>query len=220
MGSHDCPGTSSQLAYRRHIDRISQRSPRRGAPERRRRRISRGPARLARVIASDGRQSGRGPAADVRPARHPQAAGTGAVDLTNRRPALNKKPPADARDWAKSAVDKLPKTQKEHYEGIAWGRLDFPDTVVPVAGQTKEALDWWRKQPSVSEVADPKGNYFKGDNQAEAEKLLNALARATSGKGERRVNRGPVAVLKENAFKLAKDDFDTFFVGQARLREI
>ncbi len=92
--------------------------------------------------------------------------------------------------------------------------LDFPDTVVPVASRTKEQADWLRKQPSVTEVEDPKGNYFKGDNQAAAQDLLNALAQATSGKGERRVNRGAHAVLKERAFKLDKDDFDAFFVGK------
>lgn len=120
--------------------------------------------------------------------------------------------PADARDWAKSAVDKLPKKQKERFEAIDWGRLDFPDTVVPVAGLEKQQADWWREQTSVVEVEDPKGNYFKGANQAEAQQLLNALASATSGGGERRVNRGPQAVLKERAFKLSKDDFDKFFV--------
>jgi hypothetical protein len=120
----------------------------------------------------------------------------------------------DARTWAKSAVDKLPKKQKERFEAIDWGRLDFPDTTVPVAGLKKEEADWWRAQPSVVEVEDAKGNYFKGANQDEAQKMLDALASATSGGGERRVNRAGHAVLKERAFKLAKDDFDKVFVGK------
>jgi hypothetical protein len=130
-------------------------------------------------------------------------------------PAPAEEPSApDARDWAKSAVDKLPKKQKERFEAIEWGRLDFPDTTVPVAGLKKEEADWWRAQPSVVEVEDAKGNYFKGANQDEAQKMLDALASATSGGGERRVNRAGHAVLKERAFKLAKDDFDKVFVDK------
>lgn len=130
-------------------------------------------------------------------------------------PAPAEKPPApEARDWAKSAVDKLPKKQKERFEAIEWGRLDFPGTVVPVTGLSKEAADWWRAQPSVVEAEDAKGNYFKGANQAEAQQLLDALASATSGGGERRVNRAGDAVLKERPFKLARDDFDKFFVDK------
>ena len=112
--------------------------------------------------------------------------------------------PADARDWAKSAVDKLPKKQKERFEAIEWGRLDFPDTVVPVAGLEKEQADWWREQTSVVEVEDPKGNYFKGANQAEAQQLLNALASATSGGGERRVNRGPAGSPQGACLRVAR----------------
>jgi len=126
--------------------------------------------------------------------------------------ATEDKPAPDARDWAKSAVRKLSKKQRERFEAIEWGRLDFPDTTVSVASQTKEGADWWRKQPSVVEVESKSGNYFKGANQGAAQELLNALAYATGGGGERRVNRLSHAVLKERAFKLAKDDFDKAFV--------
>jgi D-alanyl-D-alanine dipeptidase len=126
--------------------------------------------------------------------------------------ATEEKPTPDARDWAKSAVHKLPKKQRERFEAIEWGRLDFPDTTVPVAGLKQDQADWWRKQTSVIEVESKAGNYFKGANQGAAQELLNAVANATSGGGERRVNRLSHAVLKERAFKLAKDDFDKAFV--------
>ena len=212
MGSHDCPGTSSQLAYRRHIDRIRSVRPveahRKAAPADSRDQpgslaslqATVGNRAVVQLLTSVQRDTPKPPA--PAPSTSPTAAGP------------EQKPPADARDWAKSAIDKLPKTQKERFEAIAWGVLDFPDTVVPVAKRTKEQADWLRKQPSVTEVEDPKGNYFKGDNQAEAQELLKALAKATSGKGERRINSGPTAVLKERAFKLDKEDFDAFFVDK------
>jgi D-alanyl-D-alanine carboxypeptidase-like protein len=122
--------------------------------------------------------------------------------------------PDDARDWAKSAVDKLPKKQKERFEAIEWGRLDFPGTTVPAKGLKQEEAQWWRDQPGVQEVGEGDAAIFKGAHQAEAQQLLDALASATSGGGERRVNTGPRAVLKERAFKLARDDFDKFFVDK------
>lgn len=128
--------------------------------------------------------------------------------------------PADARDWAKSAVDKLPKAQKERFEAIDWGRLDFPGTTVPEKGLTADAAKWWREQPGVEEVGEGDKGYFKGMHQAEAQQMLDALAAATAGGGQRRVNTGPRAVLKERAFKLARDDFDKVFVDKLDAKAI
>jgi LAS superfamily LD-carboxypeptidase LdcB len=118
--------------------------------------------------------------------------------------------PADARDWTNSAVERLPAEEKKRFEAIEWGRLDFPRTKLPVKKYKKAEADWWRQQPGVIE----RGGYFIGAHQKEAQELLTALAESTAGGGERRINQGRTAVLKERAFNLARDDFDAVFVDK------
>src|SRR5437660_818035 len=47
------------------------------------------------------------------------------------------------KDWARSTLELLPRSQREKFESIEWGPLDFPGTTVAIKGLKADALDWY-----------------------------------------------------------------------------
>jgi D-alanyl-D-alanine carboxypeptidase len=116
------------------------------------------------------------------------------------------------KDWTKSAIDLLPKKEREKFQGITWGWFDFPGGRTWAKTLTADELALYRTDQSLVETESGDDSYFEGKHEADATALFAALTAA--GAGERRVNSGADAVLVKEGFGLSKDAFDEFFVKQ------
>jgi hypothetical protein len=82
-----------------------------------------------------------------------------------------------------------------------------------------ENLDKWRNTPGyvLDKVEDKQGGVrwiLRGAHQAEAQRLLDALARVRPGGGERRANVGAAAVLTAGQYRKDPARYDDYIVSQ------
>ena len=123
-------------------------------------------------------------------------------------------------DVTRSTLELLPKDQRERFAKIHWNNQDYPGAKKRIEDTSEANLDKWRSTPGyeVFKVAGKKGKpdtwYLKGTHQAEAQALLDALAKARPGGGERRVNTGKNAILTKAQYNVDPEAFDTYIVEQ------
>jgi len=118
------------------------------------------------------------------------------------------------KDWARSTLELLPRSQREKFESIEWGPLDFPGTTVAIKGLKADALDWYLKQPNVVQKDGKEGPYLTSSNQDAAKALFLALSQVRPGGGERRVNINDSAVIPEEAFRSDPTEFYDYVTSQ------
>jgi D-alanyl-D-alanine carboxypeptidase len=155
-------------------------------------------------------------AAATADARRPPASAP-AAGATTAAPASA---PGFITDITRSTLELLPRDQQDRFSKIAWNDQDYPDAKHKIQDTSEENLNRWRNDGGyiVWKVEGKKGKpdtwWMKGAHQAEAQALLDALARVRPGGGERRANTGKHAILTKAQFKEDPDTFDEYIVGQ------
>jgi hypothetical protein len=151
------------------------------------------------------------------PPQAPPATAQLPAPIPGQAPARSPAGGADAAFVANallSTVDLLPEAQRARFRAVPWGWADYPGTTYPVAGMTPEVRARFERDTSLT--YSEKRHAFVGRHQDDARALFRALAANRPGGGERRVNRGPHALITEKQFKESTDQagIDSYIVGQ------
>jgi LAS superfamily LD-carboxypeptidase LdcB len=121
-------------------------------------------------------------------------------------------------DLARTTLELLPEAERSRFAGIDWVALDYPGAKLKIKDTSEENVAKWRATPGyeVFDVTEKTGPapYLRGTHQAQAQQLLDALARVRPGGGERRPNQGKTALLTSKQYKQDPAKYDEYISSQ------